>query len=141
MGAASAEQVKPLVARYLASLPATDARETPKDPEVRPFVGQVQQTQKTLPVQRAEALLAFDGAFPARGDAYLRARQSLGALSLVLERRLRERLREQLGGTHGVMVRGHTYRLYDEHFWNSCSSITGLGCRSIASWRRIRRSG
>jgi zinc protease len=116
VGAARAEEVRPLVERYLASLPASDARETPKDPEIRPKVGKDRRFQKVLEVPRSETLLAFDGSFPTGPDEYLRERRRLAALMLVLERRLRDRLREQLGGTYGVAVSGDTYRLYDEHF-------------------------
>jgi zinc protease len=116
VGAATSEQVRPLVARYLASLPATGARETPKDPEIRPVVGRNRQRLGVLPVPRSETLLAFDGPFPTEPAAYLAERQRLSALALVLERRLRERLREALGGTYGVGVFPYTYRLYDEHF-------------------------
>lgn len=116
VGAASPEEVKPLVERYVASLPASEERETPKDPSVRPFVGQQRQWMEVNPVLRSDALLVFDGAFPTEPEAYFRERQRLGALALVLERRLRDRLREQLGGTYGVAVQARTYRLYDEHF-------------------------
>jgi zinc protease len=116
VGAATAEQVKPLVERYIASLPATDARETPKDPDVRPLIGAIRLNEKVVPVPRSETLLAFDGSFPTEPAEYLGERQRLSALTLVLERRLRDRLREQLGGTYGVAVEGGTYRLYGEHF-------------------------
>ncbi len=116
VGAAPAEEVRPLVERYIASLPATDERETPRDPAVRRFVDRMQEQNRVVPVPRSEVLLAFDGAFPTEPEEYLRERQRLDALTLVLERRLRDRLREELGGTYGVAVQGFTYRLYDEHF-------------------------
>lgn len=116
VGAAPAEQVRPLVERYIASLPATDARETPADPKVRPLTGRTRNRTEVLPVPLAQTLLAFDGPFPTEPAAYFRERQRLSALTSVLEWRLRDRLREQLGGTYGVSVSGHTYRLHDEHY-------------------------
>ena len=116
VGAAAPEEVKPLVERYVASLPSTDERETPRDPQLRPFIGRLVRSANSNPVPRADALLVFDGPFPTEPEAYFRERQRLGALALVLEGRLRDRLREQLGGTYGVAVDAATYRLYDEHF-------------------------
>ncbi|HEX7120598.1 MAG TPA: insulinase family protein [Longimicrobiales bacterium] len=116
VGAATAEQVKPLVERYIASLPATDVRETPADPNVRPLVGRIRERHEVLPIPTARTLLVFDGTFPTEPETYFRERQKLSLLSLVLERRLRNRLREEMSGTYGVTVQGLTYRLYDEHF-------------------------
>src|SRR5690606_7415408 len=52
----------------------------------------------------------------ASGEAYFAERQRLEALTLVLERRLRNRLREELSGTYGVSVVGQTYQLSGERF-------------------------
>jgi zinc protease len=116
VGAATADQVKPLVERYIASLPATNVRETPKDPEVRPFVNRVREQANVMPMAKSQTLLVFDGSFPATLAEYLKERERLSMLMLVLERRLRDRLREQLGGTYGVSTFGGTYRLYNEQF-------------------------
>src|SRR5690606_36401828 len=116
VGAAPVEEVKPLVERYLASLPASEEREAPKDPNLRPFVGRQARWMEVNPVPRSDALLAFDGPFPTEPEEYFRERQRLGALSLVLDGGLRERLREKLGGTYGVGVEARAYRVYDEHF-------------------------
>ena len=117
VGAATAEQVKPLVERYLASLPATAERETPKDPKVRPFFMRVSNTVRPFDVPKASTVLVFDGAFPTDDpDAYLAERQRLATLSDVLTRRLRTRLREELSATYGVAVIDRTYPLPDEHY-------------------------
>ncbi len=115
VGAVEEAELRPLVERYVASLPATEQRERPADPKVRPFAAPVEQWQ-TVSVPRAQALRVFDGPFPTEPETYFRERQRLDALTLVLESRLRNRLREELGGTYGVEVTSRTYRLYDEHF-------------------------
>ena len=117
VGAATAEQVKPLVERYLASLPATAERETPKDPGVKPFLMRMSNTVKPFDIPKASTILVFDGAFPtADPAAYLAERQRLATLSEVLTRRLRTRLREELSATYGVAVLDRTYPLPAEHY-------------------------
>ena len=116
VGAADPDEVKMLVERYIANLPATGERETPKDPNVRPFVGNTSRQRKVAQVARAQTLLVFDGQFPTEPERYFQEKERLAALTLILEQRLRNRLREELSGTYSVAVDGHTYRLYDEHF-------------------------
>jgi len=115
-GAVTPEQVRPLVEQYIASLPATPEREEPKDPTVRPFRASAHQVQRAVPVPFAQTLVVFDDSFPTDPDEYFTEREKLDALAYVLRRRLRERLREELGGTYGVAVSASTYRLYGEHF-------------------------
>jgi zinc protease len=117
VGAATAQQVKPLVERYLASLPATSERETPKDLGVRPFLQRVVNTVRPYDIPKASTMLLFDGELPtAEPGAYLAEREQLATLTEVLNRRLRERLREELGGTYSVTAMDRTYPLTKEHY-------------------------
>ena len=116
VGAATAAQVKPLVERYLASLPATAERETAKDVEVRPFLMRVVETTRPYDVPKASTLLVFDGLISADPAVYLSERDLLATLTGVLTRRLRERLREELGATYGVAVMDRSYPLPKEHY-------------------------
>jgi zinc protease len=116
VGAVTPEEVRPLVERYLASLPSTDKRETPSGEDARPFLHRVDQIVRTFEIPKAQTVLVFDGSFPSAPDAYLRERQRLAALSGVLQNRLRIRLREQLGGTYSPMISSRTYALPDEHY-------------------------
>ncbi|HEY9449301.1 MAG TPA: insulinase family protein, partial [Gemmatimonadaceae bacterium] len=117
VGAASAAQVKPLVERYIASLPATSERETPRDPGVRPFLTKMLKTVPAFDIPKASTLLVFDGELPAADSGgYLAERQELSTLATVLSRRLRTRLREELGATYGVLVLDRTYPLPKEHY-------------------------
>ncbi len=117
VGAATAEQVRPLVERYLASLPATNERETPRDPGVRPFLVKMVKNMRPFDIPKASTLLVFDGELPAADSGvYLTERQHLSTLATVLTRRLRTRLREELGATYSVAVLGRTYPLPKEHY-------------------------
>lgn len=111
VGAAEPARVRPLVERYLASLPSAGRaeREQPKDPGIKPWNGISRVTEKVQPVLRASTALAYDGLFPADPSTYLDERQRLDAVITVLRRRLRERLREELGATYTV---GVGYNLY-----------------------------
>jgi zinc protease len=116
VGAVTPEEVRPFVERYLASLPSTAERETPKNEDVMPFLHRRSFTMPMLEVPKAQTMMVFDGAFPSAPDEYLRERQRLGALTTVLQDRLRVRLREELAGTYSPFVRSATYALPDEHY-------------------------
>ena len=116
VGAATVEEVKPLVERYVASLPATGEREEPKGLGTLRLAGENRSRRDVFDVPRAQTVIVFDGEFGASGEAYFAERQRLEALTLVLERRLRNRLREELSGTYGVSVVGQTYELSGERF-------------------------
>jgi zinc protease len=116
VGAITPEEARPFVERYLASLPSTAARETPKGEEVKPFLSRISSTPRVLELPKAQTLLLFDGAFPSAPDAYLREQQRLAALTGVLRERLRVRLREELAGTYSPFIRSSTYALPDEHY-------------------------
>jgi zinc protease len=116
VGAVSPKAVRPFVERYLASLPSTAEREQPEDPNARPFFEPVRVTRKLLELPKATTVWVYDGLVPTDSAKYLRSRQELGALAQVLNRRLRNRLREELSGTYGVGVRARSYLLPPEHY-------------------------
>ncbi|MBX6332538.1 MAG: insulinase family protein [Gemmatimonadaceae bacterium] len=116
VGAATTEEVRPLVERYLANLPSTEEREQPKPSGGRPFLHRVSSILPRLELPKAQTMLVFDGAFPSAPDEYLRERQRLGALTTVLQDRLRVRLREELAGTYSPFVQSETLALPDEHY-------------------------
>ncbi len=111
VGALTPAQARPLVERYLASLPATGAHETVKPLDVKPFLPKGDNTNRVLELPKAQTLVVFDGPFPSAPPEYLRARQELDLLLTVLQDRVRTRLREELGGTYSPQVTGYTYQL------------------------------
>lgn len=94
------EALKPLVARYLGSLPATRRKETWHDEGIRPPKGVVTREVRKGLEPKSQTTIVFTGPFQYDRDH----RNALRATAMVLEARLRERLREQLGGTYGVNV-------------------------------------
>jgi len=99
-GSFDLETIEPLVERYLGSLPATGRRETWKDVGIRYPTGVVEKRIEKGVEPKSQASLVFTGAF----EWSPQQRTVMRALGDVLEARLREKLREDLGGTYGVGV-------------------------------------
>lgn len=116
VGAAPVEDVRSLVERYVASLPASEQRETARSASVRPPGVPAVSEHKSLPFPRADSWLMFYGDLPSDPELYLRERQRLSALTILAQRRLRDRLREEMGGTYGVGVQNFTQHISGEHF-------------------------
>jgi zinc protease len=94
------DSIKPLVAKWLGSLPSTGRKETWRDTGVRPPTGVVRRVVKKGAEPKARTALMFTGPFE-----YTRQnRYYLSALAELLNIKLREALRENLGGTYGVSV-------------------------------------
>ena len=94
------DSIKPLVAKWLGSLPSTGRKETWRDTGVRPPTGVVRRVVKKGAEPKARTALMFTGQFE-----YTRQnRYYLSALAELLNIKLREALRENLGGTYGVSV-------------------------------------
>ena len=109
VGSFDTGMMKPLVEQYLGALPATHRNETWKDVGIRPPKGVVQKTvQKGLEPQ-SQAAIVFTGPFKYTQEQ----RIAIRSLSLVLDTKLRETLREELGGTYGASV-GFNYAKFPE---------------------------
>jgi zinc protease len=102
VGAFNPDSLKPLVEKYLASLPALNRKDTPRDlPEMHPPKGIIKKTVVAGREERTVTVLNFNG------SAKESTRQELTDLSImtqVLNNRLMKRLREELGSTYGVSV-------------------------------------
>ncbi|TAK17105.1 MAG: insulinase family protein [Acidobacteria bacterium] len=94
--------MKPLVEKYLASLPATHRTETWKDVGRRTPTTVVERTVRKGLEPKSQAAIIFSG--PAEYNQTQRV--AMRALGYVLNNRLRERLREDLGGTYSVNASG-----------------------------------
>jgi zinc protease len=106
-GSIEVERIRPLVERYLASLPATRRGERWKDPGIRPPRGVVTRVVERGIEPKARTVLLFTGAMETER---LRA-VTIVALAEVLQSRLRDALREELGGTYSVSVAGNAARV------------------------------
>ncbi len=103
VGSFSLDSVRPLVEKYIASLPATGAREKARDNGIRPPAGLIEKTVRKGVEPKAQTRLVFTGTC-----AYsYHTRYTLGSLRELLNIRLREVLREDKGGTYGAGVSGN----------------------------------
>jgi zinc protease len=94
------DSIKPLIAKWLGGLPSAGKKETWRDTGVRPPTGVVERVVKKGTEQKARTALIFTGPFE-----YTRQnRYYLSALAELLNIKLREALRENLGGTYDVAV-------------------------------------
>jgi zinc protease len=104
--------LQPLVERYIASLPSTSRRETFKDLGIDPPTGVIEKRVEKGIEPKAQTSLIFAGSM----NYTQTQRIAIRSMSSVLETRLREILREDLGGTYGVSVSGNYAKEPDEEF-------------------------
>jgi zinc protease len=94
------DSLKPLVERYIASLPNRGRREAWRDVGIRPPTSVVTRDVRKGIEPKAQTQIVFTGDFEYNANNRLAIR----AVADVLEIKLRERLREALGGTYGADV-------------------------------------
>lgn len=100
VGSFDLDGIRPFVERYLASLPSLGRKETWRDPGIEPARGVVERRVTKGLEPKGRVALAFVSPFaygPEHGVA-------LRAMGEVLQTRLRDVLREALGGTYVVTV-------------------------------------
>ena len=100
VGSFDVATIKPLVERYIASLPATNRKETGRDVGIRPPANVVDKlvTKGTTP--KSQVGVVFTGPF----QNELRNRLVVQTMANTLSGNLQRTLREDLGGTYGVSV-------------------------------------
>jgi zinc protease len=100
------DSIRPLVEKYLASLPSTGRQEKWRDTGIRPPTGVVKKVVRRGLEPKSQTTIRFSGPLE-----FTRAnRFAIAALGEVLTIRLREVLREDLGGTYGASASGGTAR-------------------------------
>jgi zinc protease len=90
--------LKPLVERYLASLPSTGRTETFRDLGITRPKGVVEKVVEKGIEPKSQTSLTFHGPFVYNQEQ----RVAINAMATILQTRLRETLREELGGTYSV---------------------------------------
>lgn len=100
VGAFDLEGIRPLVEQYLGALPNSAREETWRDLGVDPPSGVIEKTvyKGMEPQSRTQIIFAGEGVHSPEESTVI------GALASILEIRLRELLREDLGGTYSVGV-------------------------------------
>jgi zinc protease len=100
VGAFNADSVRPLVERYLASLPSLQRTEKARDVGIRPPTGIVNTTVRAGIEPKAQNMIVFSGPC----EYTIENRTVMSALRELMDIRLREVLREDKGGTYGAGV-------------------------------------
>lgn len=106
VGAFKLDEIRPLVLTWLGGLPSTGRKETWKDIGVRPPPGVVNVEVRKGLEPKSSVRMSFTG--PAKWTA--EQEHLMGALSSALRIRLREVLREDMGGVYGVNAGGFLAR-------------------------------
>jgi len=97
-GSFTIDAMKPLVETYLASLPATHAHETWRDLAITPPPTVVEKIVQKGIDPKSEVAIVFSGPFE-YDDAH---KVALRTMALLLQSRLLDTIREQLGGTYSI---------------------------------------
>ncbi|GJM32652.1 MAG: zinc protease [Saprospiraceae bacterium] len=108
------EQIKPLLTKYLANLPSTQRKENWKDVGAALTPGVIDTTMYKGEAPKALVELVFHGAFAPEIDN----RYAFSSMISLLRIKMRESMREELGGVYGVRLSGNlnyfpksTYRI------------------------------
>jgi zinc protease len=107
VGSFTPEVLKPLVETYLASLPATHKKETWRDLGIVPPAGVIKKTVEKGIAPRSEVSIIFSGAFD-YSDA---SRLALRTAVMLLQSRLNNAIREELGATYSIEANSNVVRL------------------------------
>jgi zinc protease len=103
-GAFKSDSIRPLVTQWLGGLPSLRRVEQGRDRGVRPPTGVVERVLRKGVEPKSQTQVVFTGDFTYNREN----RHLLNALVAVLDIRLRDVLREDLGGTYGVGVSAQT---------------------------------
>jgi zinc protease len=143
VGSFELEAMKPLVERYVASLPSIRRKETWKDVGVRPPAGSIVKTVLKGTEPKSQTALIFTGPF-----AYNQTeRVVIRAMAQVLEARLVEAIREELGGTYSISARAEHSRIprpeysIGIHFGSDPARVEALVARVFQEIDRLKAGG
>ncbi len=107
VGSFTPETIKPFVERYIASLPATHAKETWHDLNIVPPKGPIEKTVQKGIAPKSQVAIVFSGPF----DYDLQHRLALRSVAMVLQSRLLDTIRQELGGTYSITAADATERI------------------------------
>jgi zinc protease len=143
VGAFEPDEVRPLIETWLASLPTSGRTETPRDNGMRAVRGVVEKVVRRGVEPRSLTRISFTGDFE-----YTREnRLALSLLVDVLDMRLRDVMREDMGGTYGVSVSQGAYRhpqpsyTIDISFGAAPDRLEELTAVLFAELERLREEG
>jgi len=102
VGAFTLDEMRPLVETYLGGLPSIHRTETWRDTGMRPPEGVIEKAVYKGVEPQSQTRIAFTGPF----EYAVENRHAVRSLTTALQTRLRNRMREDLGGTYSVRVSG-----------------------------------
>jgi zinc protease len=106
-GSFTPDVIKPFVETYIASLPATHGHETFRDLGIEPPTGVIEKTVERGIAPKSEVAIVFSGPVE-YDDAHLLALRTMGML---LQSRLFDTIRQELGGTYSITVNSDAERV------------------------------
>jgi zinc protease len=107
VGSFTPESIRPLVETYVASLPAIHGNETWRDTGVAAPRGVIEKTVEKGIAPKSEVAIVFSGPF-VYDDAN---RLALQVVTLLLQSRLSDAIREELGATYSITVQSQSARI------------------------------
>ncbi|HEX6463456.1 MAG TPA: insulinase family protein [Vicinamibacterales bacterium] len=107
VGSFTPDGIKPFVEQYLASLPATHARETWRDLGITPPKGPVERTVSKGIAPKSQVAIVFSGPFE-YDDLH---KLALRSVAMVLQSRLLDTIRQELGGTYSITAADSTEKI------------------------------
>ncbi|PJJ84654.1 M16 family metallopeptidase [Mucilaginibacter auburnensis] len=119
-GSIDTTAIKPLLEKYIASLPAKNRKEEAKDLHINIPEGQISKTVYKGTEAKANVILVFSGLF----DYSFANNVKMDALKENIQLRLIERLREQEGGVYSPSIRASTSKIPQGRF----SLTVSFGC-------------
>jgi zinc protease len=105
-------EIQPFVVRYLATLPSIGRSETWRDEGIHPPTGVVEKVVEKGLEPQSQTAIVFTGPF----DYTREGRVAIRAMASILQTRLRETLREDLGGTYSVSASPSYVRIPREEY-------------------------
>lgn len=112
VGAFQVDEMRPLVEQWIAALPDVEGEESWRDLGIDPPTGRIERTVRKGVEPQSQTALVVTGPFEYTTENRVRIR----ALGEILQIRLREMLREELGGTYGVGVNASYEQFPDERY-------------------------
>lgn len=141
VGTIDTTALRPLVERYIGSLPTRPGADQVIDHGVRPPDGVIEKIVRKGLEPQAMTRIVFTGPF----EYDERNRHLLRSLADVLEIRLRDELREERGGTYGVSVgAGYSHAPWENYsvtlgFGASPDSLDALAAAALAEIERLQK--
>jgi len=143
VGAFEEETIKPLLEKYIGSLPGTQGKETFKDLGIRPPPGKVEKIITRGAEPQSQVNMIFTGPVPYNvNDAYVL--RSLGDLMSI---KLVEQLREEKGSVYGVSAFGtiskypYSYSTFNITFPCAPENVDTLSKAALEELKKIIKTG